>query len=180
MNLNRCLFIFLILISYLTFINNTFASGIQVSPIRLDFSVASGGVTSQSLTVVTPTPDVQLFEVYPDNFAEQIKANPESFTLEAGAKKTVTVSVSGNTRALGQILSTTLSVVGKPLSGSQDFSVGTGVKIPLNITQTAQANPPNQQKQIAELLSAAGITIVGVWSIYIHKTKKAPRLREPF
>jgi hypothetical protein len=150
------------------------ASGIQVSPARLDFSVAGGGVTSQSLTVVNPTPDVQLFEIYPDNFAEQIKPEPTSFTLEAGAKKTVTVAVSGNARALGQILITTVSVVGNPLSGGQNFSVGAGVKIPVSIIQTVQTNPPNRQKQIASLFLAAGLIFVGLWSTYIHKTKKLP------
>ena len=147
-----------------------FAAGIQVSPARLDFTVAANRQTSQTLTVVNPTADVQLFEVYADNFTESVKTSPASFTLEAGAKKTVTVTVNFDSQNSNRILSTTLSVVGKPLLGSQQFSVGTGVKIPLSITQTAQTEPAKIPKAEMELTLAMLLIIVGLWSVYVHKT----------
>ena len=149
------------------------AAGIQVSPARLDFIVPGNSQVSQNLTVVNPTADVQLFEVYPDDFTENVKAVPQSFTLEAGAKKTVAITVNPQTGSLqnqGQILSTNLSVVGKPLADNQKFSVGTGVKIPLNITLTAGSAPNNTKTPFAAILLAVAIIILGLWSFYIHKT----------
>jgi|GEM_PF-1417249 hypothetical protein len=163
----------LLLLATLAFGYTALAAGIQVSPARLDFTVFGNRQASQTLTVVNPTDNVQLFEVYPDDFTEQIKTMPTSFTLEAGAKKTVTITVlpqQGNTQNSGQILSTNLSIVGKPLDSSQPFSVGTGVKIPLNvILSPGQTGPFDKQKQEAIVLFAAGIIIAGLWSVYIHK-----------
>jgi len=112
----------------------TFAAGIQASPARLDFSASQGRPASQNIIVVNPTADVQIFEVYSDDFTDIIKAQPQSFTLQSGESKTVKLTVTPSlAQAEGQKLSTNLSVVAKPLADNQ-FSVGTGVKIPLSIT----------------------------------------------
>ena len=158
-------------ISFLTIPIICFASGIQVSPARLDFSLADGKPSAQTITIVNPTADVQVFEVYTDDFQDAIKAMPASFTLESGARKTVSLTV--DAPALHQDnakLSTSLSVVGKPLADNK-FSVGTGVKIPLTISLTSL---PQKSNFILWLYLALGSIIVAIaWAAYNkYKTTK--------
>jgi len=110
------------------------AAGIQVSPSKIDFTLEmEGEPVSRELVVVNPTADIQIFEVYSDEFSEIIKTNPASFTLEAGERKVVTVTVYPvATKSVSQILKTNLSVVSKPLIETR-LQANTGVKIPLSI-----------------------------------------------
>ena len=111
------------------------AAGIQVSPSKMNFTVEIGGSSVfKELVVVNPTADVQVFEVYPDEFSEIIKANPASFTLEAGARKIVIVKVDpANIEGPSKILRTNFSVLGKPLIETR-LQTNTGVKIPTSVT----------------------------------------------
>ncbi len=111
------------------------AAGIQVSPSKMDFTVEIGDeVVVKEIVVVNPTADVQVFEVYPDEFSEIIKANPASFTLEAGARKTVMVEVDpADIEGPSKIIQTNFSVLGKPLVKSR-LQTNTGVKVPMSIT----------------------------------------------
>ncbi|MCK4799806.1 hypothetical protein KAS31_02415 [Candidatus Parcubacteria bacterium] len=110
------------------------AAGIQVSPSKIDLTLETGsGSVSRELVVANPTADIQIFEVYPDEFSEIIKTNPASFTLEAGERKVVTVTArSSATENISQVLKTNLSVVSKPLVETR-LQANTGVKIPLSI-----------------------------------------------
>jgi hypothetical protein len=148
------------------------AAGIQVTPAKLDFILPASGKTSQNITVVNPAADIQLFQVYVDDFSDTIKAMPVSFTLEAGARKTVTISVNTSLNKNSGTMATNLSVIGKALSDTQGFAVGTGVKIPLSITQTAPNNTQTLPKTKQLLLLAAVIIIITCWSIYVHKLNK--------
>ncbi|MCK4525177.1 MAG: hypothetical protein KAU07_01960 [Candidatus Andersenbacteria bacterium] len=125
---------FLILILALVFLPVlSQAAGIQVSPSKVDLVLEENKSASKELIVANPTADVQIFEVYPDEFPEIIKANPASFTLEAGGRKTVIVTAyPAITENVSQILKTNLSVVGKPLVETR-LQANTGVKIPLSI-----------------------------------------------
>ena len=109
------------------------AAGLQVSPSKIDIVLEANKSASKELIVTNPTADVQIFEVYPDEFSEIIKANPASFTLEAGGRKTVIITANINTAEnTSQVLKTNLSVVGKPLIETR-LQANTGVKIPLSI-----------------------------------------------
>ena len=133
---------------------SSLAAGIQVSPSHLDFRVNSQETAPQNLTVVNPTADVQVFEVYADDFAELIKPNPASFTLESGAKKTVaiTINFSGVKDQSERTLTTNLSVVGKPLADSR-FSLATGAKIPITLSVGNMPQVPNSMRLIIGLTS---------------------------
>jgi P pilus assembly chaperone PapD len=146
------------------------AAGIQVAPARLDFQIKSEKAAALNLTIVNPTADVQLFEVYTDDFPELIKANPASFTLEAGAKKIVSISIDAGKQKANQSLSTTLSVVGKPLADKQ-LSVSTGVKIPLTITFSQSV--PNPQTHNLIFFGLAVLVLVGL-AYYFKAIKKPP------
>ena len=116
------------------------AAGLQISPAKLEFTLPAQSASEQALTIVNPTADVQVFEVYADDFTDIIKAAPASFTLESGAKKTVKISVNTSSLKNDQHLVANLSVVGKPLADNK-FSVGAGAKIPITITLAASAKP---------------------------------------
>ncbi len=107
------------------------ASGIQASPDKLQFEIQNNAET-KNIVVANPTGDVQTFEIYPDSLEQSISVSPSSFTLEAGNRKTVSVTVQPNKLSSG-VFTTTLSVVGKPITTSQ-VQVNTGLKIPLTIS----------------------------------------------
>jgi hypothetical protein len=136
------------------------ASGIEVKPAKLELSAGPGQTATAKITVGNPTADVQIFEVYADDFADSIKLNPQSFTLEAGDSKTVEVSARG---AGPGIFKTEISVVGKPLSDAR-LVAGTGVKIPLTVSTSE--NPASWPQTTfvwyaAALLLAAGTFLLG-------------------
>src|SRR5665213_3519567 len=122
------------------------AAGIQVSPSELSATVAGGKTTSLNITVVNPTADVQVYEVYADDFSSAITAIPESFTLQSGEKKVVDITIDAAMlkNQAGEKLATSLSVVGKPLADNK-FSIGTGVKIPITII--LGNDPPKTDKK---------------------------------
>lgn len=115
--------------------STTIAAGIQVTPEKLDFEVNK--TQTKEIVVANPTADVQLFEIYPDDYDSSIKANPASFTLEAGARKKVLITV--DSAKLVGVTSTNLSIVSKPLADSK-IQVNAGVKIPINITTNNKLN----------------------------------------
>lgn len=128
----------LIIILFLAIPLFTQAAGIQVSPDKLEFVLTNKKSQTQEIVVVNPTADVQLFEVFTDDYAFAIKLLPESFTLESGARRNIKVIVDPNKLPSG-LLSTQVSIVGKPLSDSR-VQVNTAVKIPITITQTQDKN----------------------------------------
>lgn len=131
----------LILSTLLLFPAITSAVGVSVTPSKLDFILNEKKIASQEITVVNPTADVQLFEVYSDEFEKVIKAGPASFTLEARGRKTVLITVDSSNLQTNQIISTNLSVTGRLLK-DDGLKVGTGVKIPIKIAieQSRQRN----------------------------------------
>ncbi len=153
------------------------AAGIQVSPSRIDFVLETNKSMSKELIVANPTADVQIFEVYPDEFSEIIKANPASFTLEAGGRKIVTVTaypvIIENT---SQILKTNLSVVGKPLIETR-LQANTGVKIPLSIVIEHVVIETESNKRISPRLFYAILIVVAlgfgfIMHLILKKNKK--------
>jgi hypothetical protein len=124
------------LISY----SNALASGAQVSPSKINLEITNN-TSETSLTVFNPSSGVQLFEVYPDDFENNISVNPKSFTLEAGENKKVKINVSASKNIQNSQISTNISIISKPLSDS-DFSVGAGIKVPITaiFTETKQIN----------------------------------------
>ncbi|MEK7496887.1 MAG: hypothetical protein AAB657_03210 [Patescibacteria group bacterium] len=106
------------------------AAGIEVTPSKLKVELGASGGQYQ-FQIKNPSRQVQVFEVYPDDFTDIISVSPESFTLEAGASRSIVLDIKpkGEARAL----QTNLSVVAKNLVG-QNFPAQAGLKIPLNIS----------------------------------------------
>ena len=106
------------------------AVGLEVNPSQIKLEGAAGEKFQTHLTVSNPSPEVAVFDVYPDSFDLQIKTSPASFVLESGQSREV--SVSFNFSESGQF-QTNLSVVARPLS-KNSFNAGGGVKIPVELT----------------------------------------------
>ena len=103
------------------------ASGLSVSPARLDFELSGNTNVAKNIVVANPTADVMIFEVYADEFQDTIIVNPESFTLESGGRKEVSVSIDSEKLKQAQTIATSLSVVGKPLAQNK-VNIGGGGK----------------------------------------------------
>jgi hypothetical protein len=131
----------LILTALLFFPAITSAAGISITPSKLDFILNEKKIASQEIVIANPTADVQLFEVSSDEFEKIIKSVPASFTLEAGGKKTVLITIEPSQLQTGQIISANLSVISRLLK-DDGLKVGTGVKIPIKIAikQSKQRN----------------------------------------
>lgn len=117
------------------------AAGIQVSPSSLDFVVATNKPVTHEIVVANPTADAQLYQVYADDFTSALTVFPESFTLEAGGRKTVQIAITPTAlkQNNSQLLSTTLSITSQPLASGK-LSVGTGVKLPITVSSKFVAN----------------------------------------
>jgi len=165
-------FLFLVLILFPVLSQ---AAGIQVSPSKIDFILETNKPVSQELIVVNPTADVQIFEVYPDEFPEIIKTNPASFTLEAGGRKTVVITAySAITENSSQILKTNLSVVSKPLIETR-LQASTGVKIPIAIVVKNEIIKTDSDNKISAGLFYIILIIVAFGSgfvTYVIKHRK--------
>ena len=137
---SKIIFVFLVLILFFTISIKTKASGISVSPSKLEINNQN---TQKIITVANPSADVMLFEVTADDFAESVNILPQSFTLESGARKEITVTIIPNKlKNQNSILATNISVLAKPLAENR-LAIATGVKIPLTISLERQQKNTN-------------------------------------
>ena len=148
------------------------AAGIEVSPARLDLKVDSEATTAQ-ITVANPTADVQVFEIYADDFSEMFEFNPASFTLESGARKSVQITIFPSRRWGGNeggVLATTISVLATPLASSR-VTAATGVKIPITI---ATENGRGEKTSPVILIGAGAILFAAIlWKLF-HRRQRSP------
>lgn len=167
-----------IIIAVCLFAPKAQAAGIQVSPALVEFSVPENvGEKTVQITVANPTADVQILEVYVDDFAESFSIKPASFTLESGARKTVAIALLKNKLPsqanLG--LAGTISVVGKPLAEGR-VNVGTGIKLPFTITLLGAQNPQpaHWPNWLWAIIGGAGISLLWGFGLFAKKhIKKA-------
>jgi hypothetical protein len=150
-----------------------FASGIQVSPAKLEFWATSQQTLSEQLVVANPSPDAQAFQIYATDFPSAIVAEPNDFSLEPGGRRDIVVSV--DMQKLQKNVNTKLAVITHPLGKNKNLAVATGVKIPLTIISTPGARSANRTENIAifALIVAVFLTIL----LTITKHKKIAAFR---
>lgn len=107
------------------------AAGIDVSPATIDLAVNKDETAEETIVVANPTADVQIFEIYADDFKNLFTFAPASFTLEAGERISVRLSFDPKPTN-SALLSTNISVLATPLADSK-FNANTGVKIPTTV-----------------------------------------------
>lgn len=105
------------------------AVSIKVNPSEIKIEAGVDNLTEKEIIIENPGKNVDLFEVYADDFSDWIKINPESFILEGGNSQKVILEIKNKETG---VFSTTMSVVAKPLS-EREFKANAGVKIPLEI-----------------------------------------------
>ncbi|MFZ2970524.1 MAG: hypothetical protein WA063_05215 [Minisyncoccia bacterium] len=164
-----------IIISFLLFAAaSASASGVTINPPKIDLAVKINKPSSEEVTITNPTSDAQIFKVYPDDFVDIIKANPSSFTLEAGAKKTVTVTVEiKDGQNSSGTLNTNISVVAKPLAEA-GFQTNAGVKIPLSITVSENNSPSRVPKQEYYAFAIAVLFGIGAIAYFMRRKNRMP------
>lgn len=142
-----------------------FAAGIEVTPSKLNVELGASGGQYQ-FQVKNPSKQVQVFEVYPDDFADSISVNPQSFTLEAGASRSVMLEI--KPKGESKALQTNVSVVAKNLVG-QNFPAQAGLKIPLSISFTGALQAESVINLITALYIGGALLIIGFllgWFLY--------------
>lgn len=122
---------------FLLFPHVVMGAGVEASPSKLQLQTFSNTKAVTELTVRNPSADVQLFEIYADDFSDSIKIHPTSFVLEAGNSKSIAISYDAK-RGKNTILKTNISVVARPLSESR-FQFNSGIKIPITILINSSA-----------------------------------------
>lgn len=149
----------------------TSASGLSVSPTRLDFTIKDKFSQIQEIIVANPTAETVVIEVYSDDSSGLIICAPKFFILTSGGRKIVSVSLAQKnilTFRQNNNISANLSVVAKPLNGG-NFSIASGVKLPVNI-KIIQNNQPSRRNQIIGL--SALLFLIAAWIWKIHGNKK--------
>lgn len=122
-------FICLVVLFWLLSVDFALAVALKAQPSEFILEAPLGESLIQELIVENPDENVALYEVFPDNFSDWIKAKPASFVLEAGQSKKVAVEIQTKEKGL---FSTNLSVVAKPLSDNI-IKANSGIKIPLSV-----------------------------------------------
>jgi hypothetical protein len=153
----------LISITILTLPAIVHAAGIQASPSSINLRI-SNSTAEQRIVIANPTADVQVFEIYADDFSSVMHFTPSSFTLEAGDRKNIQLTIDGSKLPSNSTISTTLSIVGKPLADSR-FQVGTGIKIPITASTDSSAQPKVPHQRWLILLGLTAGISTGLWYV---------------
>lgn len=108
------------------------AIGLGVSPEKLNIEVSRGCSTTATLNVINTGSDESSYKVYveEEDYVSWFTVETEEFTLPAGARKPVQITISPPQDASGQH-EAHICVVSLPLDG--DLAIGTGIKVPTYI-----------------------------------------------
>ncbi|MCG7848156.1 MAG: hypothetical protein MIO93_03115 [ANME-2 cluster archaeon] len=106
------------------------AIGIGVTPGSLNFSVQAGGADTKSLFVINTGTEVSNYKVYvDDDYADWFDISPDNFNLNASEHKEVKLKLKPPISAKGEFDFKVYAVSSSP---SSDFSVGSGIKVPVH------------------------------------------------
>jgi hypothetical protein len=108
------------------------ATGVGVSPHRLEVEVNPAGLVSSSISVVNTSDEESLYQVYieGEDLSSWFHISPWEFGLDPGRCQDVQIDISPPAMASGEY-KTNVCVVG--LVHNSDLKVGCGVKVPISI-----------------------------------------------
>ncbi|PIT90542.1 MAG: hypothetical protein COU22_01585 [Candidatus Komeilibacteria bacterium CG10_big_fil_rev_8_21_14_0_10_41_13] len=154
---------------------STWAAGISVTPSRLTFKQTEGVKKSAYFQVRNLAGEPAIFNLYVDEFADQISLEPDNFRLEPD--ELIKVKATVMPKAAG-LFATNISIVAQDLD-RRKFNVATGVKIPLQITSLG-AEGKGWNDLLIKAGVAASLAIVLMFIIYLlgHRKKKWPERLE--
>ena len=108
------------------------AIGVGVTPGNLNFSVQAGSSDTGILYVINTGSEVSNYRVYVDeDYVDWFDISHEIFNLDAGENQAVTFTIRPPPLAKGDVDLTAYVVSSSPDS---DFSVGSGIKVPVHAT----------------------------------------------
>jgi hypothetical protein len=120
-----------LLLGLLLFPRGVLASGIGVTPGRLELEAYPLMKASESVVVINTSGEQGLCQIYVEGeIKEWVSVSPEEFTLEPGESQVVAVAVTPPLGARGDYEATICAV---SLMAASELKVGCGVKIPLHI-----------------------------------------------
>ena len=120
------------LIMYLLLLDPVSAIGVGVTPGSLNYSVQAGGSDVRSLFVINTGTEVSNYEVYVDeDYADWFDISPDNFNLNAGEHEEVELKLKPPISTKGEFDFKAYAVSSSP---SSDFSVGSGIKVPVHAT----------------------------------------------
>ena len=139
-------------VMFFLFASNAYAIGISVKPSELKIQAQIGMQSSVRIKVKNPSQEVALFEVYPEEFENQISASPAKFTLESGEEKDALIKFKSGEEG---VFRTYLAVVSRPLDDPE--GIGSGAKVALQIENKPRALG---LALISDIISAEGVAII--------------------
>ncbi|MBI2633852.1 MAG: hypothetical protein HYW80_00910 [Parcubacteria group bacterium] len=113
----------------LLFAENSLAIGISATPAELRAEATAGTKVQVSLYVENSSPEVSLFEAYPEEFESFITLTPKKFFLNPREGKTILVEI---TPPAPGIFETNISLLVQAF-GSNTLNLRGGIKVPLHI-----------------------------------------------
>ena len=124
--------IIICVIIYLMFSQTVAAIAVGVTPGNLDFDVQVGSSDTKSLFVINTGTEVTNYEVYVDeDYVGWFDISPDNFNLNASENKEVKLKLKPPMSAKGELEFKAYVVASSP---SSDFSVGSGIKVPVHAT----------------------------------------------
>gem|GEM_PF-5590048 len=108
------------------------ATGVGVSPHRLEVEVNPAGLVSSSISVVNTSDEESLYQVYieEEDLSSWFQITPWEFVLDPGICQEVQIDISPPAMASGEY-ATKVCVVG--LVHNSELTIGCGVKVPVSL-----------------------------------------------
>ncbi|NOR46909.1 MAG: hypothetical protein GQ533_02515 [Methanosarcinaceae archaeon] len=145
----------------LIFTQTASAIGVGVTPGSLNFSVQAGGSDTKSLFVINTGTEVSNYKVYvDDDYADWFDITPDNFNLSANENKEVILKIKPPLSVKGEFDFKVYAVSSSP---SSDFSVGSGIKVPVH------THVSNTGIMVGILLL---LLVIGAGGFYYFKNKK--------
>ena len=146
---------------YLILLQTVSAIGVGVTPGSLNFSVQAGGSDTKSLFVINTGTEVSNYKVYvDDDYADWFDITPDNFNLSANENKEVILKIKPPLSVKGKFDFKVYAVSSSP---SSDFSVGSGIKVPVH------THVSNTGIMVGILLL---LLVIGAGGFYYFKNKK--------
>ncbi|HLC63878.1 MAG TPA: hypothetical protein VJK25_00815 [Patescibacteria group bacterium] len=154
----------------LGFIGQAQAAGISVTPSSLYFEQTVGLKKSAYVEVKNLSAEPVIFNLYADEFEDQIRLEPGNFRLEPEESRKIKATVA--LKKAG-IFATNISVIAQDLD-RRKFNVSTGVKIPVQIKSLPAPVSKLNQLLVKALLAFSLLLIITLTVIVItsHKRKR--------
>lgn len=153
--------ILIIIILCFIFTQTVSAIGVGITPGSLNFNVQAGGSDTKSLFVINTGTDVSNYKVYVDeDYADWFDISPDNFNLSASENKEVILKIKPPLFVKGEFDFKVYAVSSSP---SSDFSVGSGIKVPVHTTVS------NTGIMVGILLL---LLVIGAGGFYYFKSKK--------